>query len=75
MKVLIVDDEVLIRNVIKEYLILENYDYDEAENGKEAVDKVEKNNFDIVIMDIMMPIMDGYQAVKEIRKFNKNLND
>lgn len=73
MKVLIVDDEVLIRNVIKEYLILENYDYDEAENGKEAVDKVEKNNFDIVIMDIMMPIMDGYQAVKEIRKFNKNL--
>lgn len=73
MKVLIVDDEVLIRNVIKEYLILENYDYDEAENGKEAVDKVEKNNFDIVIMDIMMPIMDGYQAVKEIRKFNKNI--
>lgn len=73
MKVLIVDDEVLIRNVIKEYLILENYDYDEAENGKEAVDKVKKNNFDIVIMDIMMPMMDGYQAVKEIRKFNKNL--
>ena len=66
--VLIVDDEVLIRNVIKEYLILENYDYDEAENGKEAVDKVEKNNFDIVIMDIMMPNMSGETALRKLKE-------
>lgn len=70
MKALIVDDEVLIRDVIKEYLNLENILYDEASNGYEAIDKVKNDAFDIVIMDIMMPKMDGYQAVKEIRKFS-----
>lgn len=73
MKVLIVDDEVLIRNVIKEYLILENCAYDEAENGKEALDKVKINEYDIIIMDIMMPVMDGFQAVREIRKINNTV--
>lgn len=73
MKVLIVDDEELIRNVIKEYLKIENYEYDEASNGKEAIDKIKTNDFDIVIMDIMMPIMDGYQAVRKIREFNKTI--
>lgn len=71
MKVLIVDDEELIRNVIKEYLKIENYEYVEASNGKEAIDKIKSNDFDIVIMDIMMPVMDGYQAVRKIREFNK----
>ena len=70
MKILIVDDEVLIRDVIKEYLKLENMSYDEASNGYEAIEKVKNDNFDVVIMDIMMPKMDGYQAVKEIRKFS-----
>ena len=70
MKVLIVDDEALIRDVIKEYLKLENMDYLEANDGYEAIDLVKNNNFDVVIMDIMMPKMDGYTAVKEIRKFS-----
>lgn len=70
MKVLIVDDEALIRDVIKEYLKLENIEYLEASNGYEAIDLVKNNNFDVVIMDIMMPKMDGYTAVKEIRKFS-----
>ncbi len=70
MKVLIVDDEKLIRDVIKEYLKLENILFDEAENGYEAIEQVKKNTYDVVVMDIMMPKMDGYQAVKEIRKFN-----
>jgi DNA-binding response OmpR family regulator len=73
MKVLIVDDEELIRNVIKEYLKLNEYEYDEAENGKVALEKVKTDNYDIIIMDIMMPIMDGYQAVKKIREFNKDV--
>lgn len=68
MKVLIVDDEVLIRDVIKEYLLLENYEVDEAENGLEAIEKIKTKDFDIIIMDIMMPKMDGYQACKEIKK-------
>lgn len=68
MKILIVDDEELIRTVIKEYAIIEGYEVDEAENGKVAVSKCEKNNYDLIIMDIMMPKLDGYQAVKEIHK-------
>ena len=68
MRVLIVDDEELIRNVIKEYLILENYEVKEASNGIEAVDLALKENFDIIIMDIMMPKMDGYTACREIKK-------
>ena len=68
MRVLVVDDEKLIREVIKEYLVLENFEVYEAENGMEAVELVKNNNFDIIIMDIMMPKMDGYSACKEIKK-------
>lgn len=71
MKVLIVDDEELIREVIKEYLKLEGIDYLEASDGYESIDLVKNNTFDVVIMDIMMPKMDGYAAVKEIRKFSQ----
>lgn len=70
MKVLIVDDEELIRDVIKEYLKLEHIDFLEASDGYEAIEKIKNNSFDVVIMDIMMPKMDGYTAVKEIRKFS-----
>ena len=72
MRILVVDDEELIRNVIKEYLTLEGYTVDEAEDGQVAVDKVKNNNYDLIIMDIMMPKMDGYQACKEIKK-TKNI--
>ena len=68
MKILVCDDEALIRNVIKEYLTLENYEVLEAENGLEAIEIVENNDVDLVVMDIMMPKMDGYQAVREIKK-------
>lgn len=68
MRVLVVDDEKLIRDVIKEYLILEKIEVDEAENGLQAVDKVKLNDYDIIIMDIMMPKMDGYTACREIKK-------
>lgn len=68
MNILIVDDEILIRNVIKEYLKLENYTYDEAENGIDAINLVKKNNYDCILMDIMMPKLDGYSAIKEIKK-------
>lgn len=67
MKVLVVDDEKLIRDVIKEYLVLENYIVKEAGNGKDAIELVKNEDFDIIIMDIMMPKMDGYSACREIK--------
>lgn len=67
MKILICDDEVLIRDVMKEYLLLENYEVLEAANGVDAINIVKDNNIDLIIMDIMMPKMDGYQAIKEIK--------
>ena len=69
MKVLVVDDEAMIRAVIKEYVEFEGGEADEAEDGMEAVNKCRENEYDVVIMDVMMPRLDGFSAVKEIRKF------
>lgn len=68
MHVLVVDDEELIRNVIREYLELDGIIVSEAEDGWEAIEKVKDNDFDLIVMDIMMPKMDGYTACKEIKK-------
>lgn len=67
-KILIVDDEKMIRNVVREYAEFEGYETVEAEDGMEAVELCRKNDYDIIVMDIMMPRLDGYSAVKEIRK-------
>ena len=67
MKLLVVDDEELIRNVIKEYAKIENYEVDEASDGDEAVKKALENDYDVIIMDIMMPKRDGFSAIKEIK--------
>jgi DNA-binding response OmpR family regulator len=66
--ILIVDDEVNIRDLIKKYAKFENYEVDEATNGMEAIEKVENKQYDIIIMDVMMPELDGFSAIKEIRK-------
>ena len=68
MNILVVDDEALIRSVIKEYLTLEEFKVYEAEDGIKALEVVKENPIDLVIMDIMMPNMDGYTACKEIKK-------
>lgn len=72
MKLLVVDDEELIRSVIKEYAEIDGFEVVEASNGIEAIDACKNDNFDLIIMDIMMPKLDGYQAVKEIYK-TKNI--
>ena len=72
MNILIVDDEGLIRNVIKEYCNNEGYNVLEAEDGLKAIDIVQRNNIDIVILDIMMPNLDGFSACKEIKQI-KNI--
>lgn len=70
MHILIVDDEVYIRELVAKYLKHESYESSFACNGQEAVEMVKNNNYDLVIMDIMMPVLDGFSAVKEIRKFS-----
>ena len=69
MKVLIVDDEEMIRAVIREYVEFEGGEAEEAEDGMAAVMMCRENDYDVIIMDVMMPRLDGFSAVKEIRKF------
>ncbi len=68
MKLLIVDDEINIRRVVREYAEFEGYTVSEAGDGMEAVNLVKNEEFDVIIMDIMMPRLDGFSACKEIRK-------
>ena len=67
-RLLIVDDEEKIREIIKKYAVFEGYETDEASDGMEAVAKCRTNDYDLIIMDIMMPFLDGFSAAKEIRK-------
>ena len=68
MKILIVDDEEMIREVLREYAEFEGYEVFEAEDGMEAVRLCRENDYDVILMDIMMPHLDGFSAVKEIKK-------
>lgn len=70
-KLLIVDDEMHIRDLVQKYATFENYESETAENGLEAIEKVKHNEYDLVIMDIMMPELDGFSAVKENRKISQ----
>lgn len=71
-KLLIVDDEAKIREVIKEYAEFSGYEAQEAADGMSAIGMVKLNDYDLIIMDIMMPKLDGFSAVKEIHKI-KNI--
>jgi DNA-binding response OmpR family regulator len=66
--ILVVDDEARIRSIIKKYAEFEGHTVTEAGDGMEAVRLCRKENFDIIIMDIMMPELDGFSACREIRK-------
>lgn len=65
---LVVDDEEQIRNLIKKYAAFEGYQVTEASDGMEAVEICRKQDFDLIIMDVMMPELDGFSACREIRK-------
>jgi DNA-binding response OmpR family regulator len=69
-KILVVDDEEMIRKLVMKYALFEGHTVNEAENGIEAVEKCREGSYDIVIMDIMMPELDGFSACREIRKFS-----
>lgn len=69
-KILVVDDEEKVRQFVKKYAIFEGHDVKEADNGMNAIKICKEENFDVIIMDIMMPELDGFSACKEIRKFS-----
>lgn len=71
MKLLVVDDEERIRDIIKKYAVFEGYTVEEAGNGMEAVEKCRLTTYDLIIMDVMMPELDGFSAVREIRRFSQ----
>ena len=68
-KILVVDDEERIREVIKTYGKYEGYEVDTAQDGLEAIELAKENDYDVIVMDIMMPNLDGYSAHQEIAKF------
>ena len=68
MRVLIVDDEEMIREVLREYVEFEGNEAFEAADGMEAVRLCRENDYDVILMDVMMPHLDGFSAVKEIKK-------
>jgi len=69
-KVLVVDDNAMNQEVIVEFLELEDYDIEQANDGQEALDLVKANNYDLILMDIMMPVMDGVTATRSIRELD-----
>lgn len=72
--ILLVEDNVLNQKLICLNLVKFGYSIDIANNGKEALDMIKKNRYDLIIMDLMMPVMDGLEATTEIRKYESNLS-
>lgn len=72
-RLLIVDDEPAIRKLIVKYALFEGYEIDEASNGMEALEKCADKAYDLVILDIMMPEMDGFTAARELKKHSPSL--
>lgn len=70
-RILVADDEFGIREIIKKYASFEGYEVSEAENGMVAVEKALETDYDLIIMDVMMPELDGFSACREIRKEKK----
>ena len=67
-KILVVDDEYRIREIIKKYAVHSGYEVTEAVDGLQAISLCNRNEFDLIIMDVMMPELDGFSACREIRK-------
>lgn len=72
LKILVVDDEARMRKLVKDFLVRKDYEVVTAADGEEAIDLfVEHNNFDLILLDVMMPKIDGWEVCREIRKFSK----
>ena len=67
-KILVVDDEFEMRQLIGLYLRQESYQVETAENGQEALEKIKRNDYDLLVLDVMMPLMDGWETIEIVRK-------
>src|SRR5690606_41314940 len=72
-KILIVDDEDAIRRTLKDILTFEKFKVDEARDGMDALAKIKKNDYDVVLMDIKMPVMDGMDALERLQEIQPDL--
>ena len=70
MKILVVDDEKLIVKGLKFSLMQDNHEVDEAYDGKEAVEKIKENEYDIILLDLMLPELNGYEVCQQVREFS-----
>ena len=73
MKILFAEDETDLREAIAEYLEIQGHHVTAVGDGKQAVEKASKDAFDVMLLDIMMPVMDGITAIKEIRRAGNNV--
>lgn len=72
-KILVAEDSSVIQNLTKKILSLQNYEISAVKDGQKVIDKLESETFDLILMDIHMPVMDGMECAREIRKMkNKN---
>ena len=69
MQLLLVDDDSDIRSLLVDLLSLEGYEIDQAENGKKALEKLAKHEYSLILLDVMMPVMDGIETLKQIRQY------
>ena len=70
-KILVVEDDIQIQELISEFLMAQDYEVHTANDGVQGYNKVKKENYDLIIMDVMMPNMDGYSLCKMVRKISR----
>ncbi len=73
MRLLCIEDESALREDIVEYLRMQSYEVDEAENGAQALEQLSRNRYDLVLCDIKMPTMDGYEVLQQVRRENHHI--
>lgn len=71
-KIIVAEDSSVIQNLTKKILTLQNYSIDTVKNGKKVIDLLEQTSYDLVLMDIHMPVMDGMECAREIRKMDND---
>lgn len=74
MKILVVDDEQVMRDLFKRVLVLKGFPVTTAESGKEAIERVKVEVFDIAFIDIVMPEMDGVETLRALKRVNQNIH-